>query len=498
MKSKLSVGLLFVFVLSFNLGCEKKDSTPSATDLPASPVPVTAEPQTPPAQPVAASAAQTPVPPVPTGETVQIGVLPKEPAALPSTPIAAPPPPVLAPSAPVAGAAGGLQVLARGPVHNAWADPVVYNPEPSGVISQAPPAAIEEIPPTQRPDGAEWIPGYWAYDDEGRDYLWVSGTWRVLPPGRQWIPGYWARGSQGYQSVPGYWTDAQATEVQYLPEPPDSVEAVPPAPPSPDVIYVPGVWMFSGSTYVWRPGYYARAENDFMWVPAHYVWAPRGYVFVDGYWDYTVPHRGILFAPVNVSPSVRVGFRFSPSMVIDISLFSDNLFVGPRGHQYYFGDYYAASYHSAGYLPAFSMYTTRVGWDPIFAHNRWEHRTDREWEHGRQRMYEDRRDHENARPSRTTVSIGGHSITIPLESVIREDVSRFKDIGKEDHKREMDRANEVRRFSDLRQREESVQRPAGERMKLNRSPIADQRSRAPERPKDPPPDKKVNPKPRKK
>ena len=33
-------------------------------------------------------------------------------------------------------------------------------------------------------------------------------------------------------------------------------------------------------------------------MPAHYVWTPRGYVFVDGYYDYSVARRGVLFAPV--------------------------------------------------------------------------------------------------------------------------------------------------------------------------------------------------------
>ena len=100
-----------------------------------------------------------------------------------------------------ASAEQGVQVLTRGPVHEAFAETVTYDPEPGVVVPKAPPAAIEEVPPEQRLEGANvaWIPGYWAWDDERRDFLWVSGIWRDLPPGRQWVPGYWGKAGQGYQ-----------------------------------------------------------------------------------------------------------------------------------------------------------------------------------------------------------------------------------------------------------------------------------------------------------
>jgi hypothetical protein len=78
------------------------------------------------------------------------------------------------------------EVLARGPVHEAYAEPVDYNPEPGPVAEKAPPAAIDEFPPDEKPEGndVEWIPGYWSWDTEGKDYLWVSGFWRDIAPGR--------------------------------------------------------------------------------------------------------------------------------------------------------------------------------------------------------------------------------------------------------------------------------------------------------------------------
>ena len=87
----------------------------------------------------------------------------------------------------------GVQVLTRGPVHEAFAETVTFDPKPGIVVPKAPPAEIEELPPEQRPEGANvaWIPGYWGWDDERSDFLWVSGIWRDLPPGRQWVSGYW-------------------------------------------------------------------------------------------------------------------------------------------------------------------------------------------------------------------------------------------------------------------------------------------------------------------
>ena len=141
----------------------------------------------------------------------------------------------------------GVEVLTRGPVHEAFAETVTFDPEPGIVVPKAPPAAIEELPPDQKPEGANvaWIPGYWGWDDERSDFLWVSGIWRALPPGRQWVPGYWGKSGQGFQWTSGYWADAKTSEVEYLPEPPETVEAGPNiAAPSADSTWLPGSWVW--------------------------------------------------------------------------------------------------------------------------------------------------------------------------------------------------------------------------------------------------------------
>src|SRR5262245_19108342 len=68
----------------------------------------------------------------------------------------------------------GVEVLARGPVHEAYAEPSAPRLEAPPVVPKEPPDPIEEVPPEQRPDGdnVQWIPGYWAWDEEASEFLW--------------------------------------------------------------------------------------------------------------------------------------------------------------------------------------------------------------------------------------------------------------------------------------------------------------------------------------
>jgi hypothetical protein len=127
-------------------------------------------------------------------------------------------------------AAGGeFEELTRGVVHEAYAQPVVFNPQASEIVTQEPPQPIEELPPEEKPagDNVEWIPGYWSWDDEANHYVWVSGIWRAVPPGSIGVPGYWSTVEGGHQWVSGFWRAEQSEELEYLPEPPASVERGP-------------------------------------------------------------------------------------------------------------------------------------------------------------------------------------------------------------------------------------------------------------------------------
>src|SRR5260370_41182141 len=91
--------------------------------------------------------------------------------------------------------------MARGPVHEAFAAPA-SEPTPSPLVAKKPPAPIEEMPPEDKPEGdVVWIGGYWSWDDDRSDYLWVSRCWRTKPPATEWVPGY--RPEQGERGQMG-------------------------------------------------------------------------------------------------------------------------------------------------------------------------------------------------------------------------------------------------------------------------------------------------------
>ena len=298
-----------------------------------------------------------------------------------------------------------MEVLAYGPVHEAFAETVAFDPKPGIIVPKAPPESINEIPPDQKPDGdVDWIPGYWGWDDDRNDFLWISGTWRAVPPGRRWVPGYWIGTAKGYQWITGYWASQSDSTTTYLPQPPESAEVGPNVnAPSPNHTWIPGCWIWYRNAYAWRPGYWAPVRTDRVWIPPHYVWTPMGYVFVGGYWDFAVASRGLIFAPVafGVSFTFGSGFYFTPSFAINLGVFSNCLFLRPRYHHYYFGDYYATRHYQRGIYPWFSPHARRHGYDPIYAHQRWKNRSDRHWERDLQATYRLRLKNQAARPPRT-------------------------------------------------------------------------------------------------
>ena len=264
--------------------------------------------------------------------------------------------------------------LIRGPLHEAFAEPVNYNPGPGLTTPKQPPEAINELPPEVKPNSdAIWIPGYWAWDDERNDYLWVSGVYRVEPPGRRWVPGFWGTAPDGYQWTPGFWASIEAAEVDYLPNPPESLESGPSSPaPSDDYFWVNGCWIFANGGYSWRAGYWAVGYDDWVWVPAHYAWSPYGCIYVPGYWDYQLAYRGMCFAPVYFRRPIyrRAGYYYWPRHVIDLSILDLHLFVRPRYCHYYFGDWYGGRYDRWGIYASFNFHGGR-GYDPLWTHRDW-------------------------------------------------------------------------------------------------------------------------------
>jgi hypothetical protein len=302
------------------------------------------------------------------------------------------------------GSEQGYEALTRGPVHEAFAEPLSLNSKATAVVPKKPPELIEEVPPDSKPAGAEWISGYWNWDDERNDFIWVSGVWRVPPAGQRWVAGYWTQADDGYRRVNGFWTSAQADSVTYLPEPPETQEAGPTSEaPGENYFWIPGCWQYRDYRYAWRPGFWSRGYDNWVWTPQHYIWTPRGAVFINGYWDYPLVGRGLLFAPVYFNRPIyrNRGFYYSPGIVINAGGLQFSLFARPNYRSYYFGDYYGDRYARGGYYP---WYAARQwgGYDPLY-HYHWAHdgHHSRDWENRIRDRYRYFNDHQDARPART-------------------------------------------------------------------------------------------------
>ncbi len=307
-----------------------------------------------------------------------------------------------------AGATDGTEVQARGQIHEAYGEPSRSQALEGAFVDRQPPQAIEESPPEDKPagDNVSWISGYWGWDDEAKDYIWISGFWRVMPPSRSWVPGSWQKAAAGYRWVSGYWgavaVESQPTE--YLPPPPLSIDAGPSI-PAPEVssVYVPGTWVYRTSRYNWRPGYWIGYRPSWVWVPASYRWTPCGYLFVAGYWDRPLLERGLLFAPVRFTRPIylEAGFVYRPAFVIQPDFLCGALFVRLDGG-YYFGDYFTVGYQRR-YTAWMSYRPSRFVIDANFGYYRSAYAGNVVWERNLRTLYTSRYSGDIPRPPRTLV-----------------------------------------------------------------------------------------------
>jgi hypothetical protein len=301
----------------------------------------------------------------------------------------------------------GAKPVLRGPVHEAFAQPSRVKPQPGPIVPKEPPKPIEEIPPDQKPAGenVQWIPGYWFWDEEKQEFLWVSGIWRAIPPGMEWVPGTWIRVETGWQWIPGYWKPVAQREVEVVPEPPEPPPlAEPPPPPGPDYFYVPGNWVYVGYRWYWRPGVWVAYRPGWVWVPACYYWTPYGYIFVDGYWDYPLRYRGWLFCPIWVDFAVcyRPGWFWRPCYWVPEPCLVSFMFVHTRRFCFFFGDYYDPFYARSGVISIYYYRVHRHCYDPLVGYYAFDYgRRDPNWLAQQRTLVQARMQGTAPRPPRT-------------------------------------------------------------------------------------------------
>jgi hypothetical protein len=302
-----------------------------------------------------------------------------------------------------------IQPQLRGPIHEGYAQPN-GPPRPGPAVSKKPPEPIREVPPEQKPEGdnVAWIPGYWSWDEDKSDFIWVSGFWRVAPAGRKWVPGYWTKTDSGWQWVSGFWAAANQSEMPYTEQPPpaslDRGPNIPP--PDDDYEYTPGCWLYRNNRYMWSPGFWYRPRPGLLYCPPRWCWTPNGYLFSPGYWDYDLEDRGVLFAPVSFASPLweQDDWSYTPDYALNTAAVLASLWVRPNWGNYAFGDYYAGRYARLGYEPW-------LGWgprfhDPLYGYYRWANRNNLSWRRNLVGLYNGRVRGNLALPPRTLAAQG--------------------------------------------------------------------------------------------
>jgi hypothetical protein len=302
----------------------------------------------------------------------------------------------------------GVDVQARGPVHEAYAEPNRSQAVAGALAGKEPPPPVAETPPQEKPEGENvvWIPGYFAWDAEASDFLWISGFWRAVPPGRSWVPGSWQKADAGFRWVSGYWGVASQEETEYLPPPPDTIDRGPSIPaPADNYNYIPGTWVYQVNRYAWRPGYWLAYRPGWVWVSACYRWTPCGFIYVPGYWDMPLLERGLLFAPVRFAAFVyaRPGFIYRPTFCIQPDFLCGALFVSTGCPCYFFGDYFAPRYRTGFTSWVSFRFGGGIGLDLNFCYYRNAYRGYPAWERGLTGLYAGRFAGTIAAPPRTLV-----------------------------------------------------------------------------------------------
>lgn len=251
---------------------------------------------------------------------------------------------------------GEYEILLQGPVHEAFGVPTEQSAK-SMIVDIAPPPPIQEERPAEVPEGnnMQWVDGYWMWEADRKDFIWISGMYREVPPGRTWVSGSWQPFGEKYQWVRGYWSAAGTARQAFLPPPPAPLQVEPTLPaPNENSFWMPGQWNYQDDQYAWQDGYWTPQYQDWIWQPSCYVETPRGHVYVSGYWDYEPTVRGTPYASVYLPPSLyrAASFRFFPryrignSSALLLQLFVRNGYPG-----YYYGDLYGSDFLGLGFQP---------------------------------------------------------------------------------------------------------------------------------------------------
>lgn len=229
-----------------------------------------------------------------------------------------------------------------------------------------PPNPINERIPRQSDSNTTWLAGYWAWNDQKDDFIWISGVWRRPPPSHQWIAGFWSQFEDGWVWIPGFWSENNAEALVYIDKaPPAALDEEAGPPPSEDQFWNPGYWSYNSDSedFDWVEGTWVRLDPNWVLIPAHYTWRPSGYVFIPAYWDWPLDSLGQAYESVYIEPSDREAYVYEPVNTIPDTYIISHYF-------YYYPNYLPFYYHHFHYHSHFwgNFCCTPSWW---FWHNWW-------------------------------------------------------------------------------------------------------------------------------
>lgn len=183
----------------------------------------------------------------------------------------------------------------RKPIHEAFVTKITA-PIPIEVIAERPPAPRSETPPPQPSSEMIWIPGYYSWDREANEFVWVCGVWRRPPANHRWVSGYWKENG-GWFWLAGFWQQ-ELVQALYAQNPPPSMpEERPGNPPNDNSFWMNGYWEFdkANQKFNWLSGSWQAFDPQWVLVPAHWQWRPEGYLFHPSFWDFPLDARGVAY-----------------------------------------------------------------------------------------------------------------------------------------------------------------------------------------------------------
>ncbi len=116
-----------------------------------------------------------------------------------------------------------------------------------------------------------------------------------------------------------------------------------------------------------------RFSSRRVWVPSQYSWTPGGFVWVAGYWDWPFAERGWVFAPLGLTDSdaATASWVVTPEVLLNPNRMFFDLYVRPARGWYYSGDFDARRDRRYGLFPIAEYAQRHV--EPIFEHLDWMH-----------------------------------------------------------------------------------------------------------------------------